>query len=199
MSFPLAPWQMWGTSSVVQSNQRGSVSQQLARVNYSRPETWAFFLGARIVGLNNETALNNVSIAVQWQIMIGTGRDVFQTPTLAGPSGLAIPPTVQPFAFMCWRDIPPSTPVDAIPFNPRFTTESRSAPLDDADETSVFPLKWFVAQDIQCTALVTQSSNIIVDCSVELTSFFAPLHHVRPEWFADDEAARFRGHEQGGT
>lgn len=197
--FALSPWQMWGTSAIVQSNQRGAVSQQLAKVSYKRPETWAFFLAARIVQLVNTTDLNPVSIAVQWNVISGVGRSFFQTPNLLGGLGFNIPALVQPFAFMCWREIPPNTDVEAIPNNPRFTTESRTNPLDDADETSVFPLKWIVSEDIQCSAIVTQSSNIIVDCSVELTSFFAPLHHVRPEWFADEEAQRFRGHEHEGT
>lgn len=199
MSFALSPWQMWGTSTIVTSHQRGGQSQQVARVNYGRPETWSFFLGARILTLDNPTALNNVSIAVQWQLVLGLGRDSFQTPTLDGPSGLAIPSTVQPFAFFCWRDIPPNTDPSAVVNNPRYTTQSRTAPLDDSDATSKFPIDWFCAQDIQCSALVTQSSNIIVSCTVELTAFFAPRSHVRPEWYADDEGSRFRGQEQGGS
>lgn len=197
--FALSPWHMWGTSAVVNSTQRGAVSQQLSKIAYGRPESWGFFLGARIVGLTNDTALNNVSIAVQWNLIVGVGRSFFQTPFLAGPGALSVPATSQPFAFMSWRNIPPSTPVDQIPYNPKFTTQSRTAPLDDGDATSAFPIQHFVAEEIQCSAVVTQSSNIIVSCQVELTALFAPLSHIRPEWFADDEGQRYRGQEQGGS
>jgi len=195
MDMPFDPWHLWGTTATVVSNQRGAISQQLARVNYARPESWSFFFGARILTLDNTTALNPVSIAVQWDVMLGVGRSSFSTPNLLGPSALATPRTYQPFAFFAWRAIPENTLVGDILNNPRYTTQTRTQPLDDADATSFQTIDSFCAQDIQVSAVVTQSSNIVVQCTLELTAYLAPRVHVRPEWFEE----KFRGSENQGS
>jgi hypothetical protein len=55
------------------------------------------------------------------------------------------------------------------------------------------PVEWLPAQDIQCT--VRAGLQNVGTATVEVTSWFAPRSHVRPDWFNE----QFLGGETNGT
>jgi len=189
MSFnnPLAPWHMWGTSQRMQLNNSVNVSKQLAKVNYKRPETWSFFFGARLLSAE-AVGVPSIEVIVVFDIIIGVGRTSFTT---VPPNnevgvgsgfapfrfGVAIPFVGNAFSYRKWR------------------TNGRGPATDDLTAASIPTIEYFPAQDIQCLARgrVTPTGT----AEVEVTAYFAPRTHIRPDWIQEDN--QFLGNETGGT
>jgi len=198
---PVAPWHMWGSSktiTLVQGAAGSATAQtlQLGRVNYRRPETWSFFMAARLVDGTTNAGPANEDLEVNFQIIVGVGRSVLRTQE-QGQNG---------WVRMLWS-IPPAVHPGGNLNNLKYTTVANSVPLQDGVATSTEKLEWIVAQDIQCYAQVAflrvPPGNSV---TVEVTSFFAPRVHVRPDWFTEagedievNEAAKYLGTERGGT
>jgi hypothetical protein len=193
MGFPLAPWHMWGTTKLVtvahpsSSALQFQQSTQLAKVNYARPETWAFFFGCEILAAP-DAGLNPVNLLIDFDLILGVGRSSYQASKLPGVPGF------------CRFGFTYSTPGSALVGLQKWTTSVQSPLLDEtvaaADQVRAF-LDTFTAQDIQCSARV---STVAVDAAdtptkVMVTSYFAPRSHIRPEWFKEE----FRGEETKGT
>src|SRR5688572_19009058 len=74
----LPPWHMWGTSAQVRvpdvsAGTNFQVTQQLARVNYKRPETWSFLLEAELLKVPAPVA-GNMLVIVEFELIAGVGR-----------------------------------------------------------------------------------------------------------------------------
>jgi hypothetical protein len=186
MSFPLAPWHMWGTSQRLAltvnntATGEGLFSGQLAKIAYGRPESFNFLFGFRVDALS----INPVDyvIDVSFDLIVGIGRSVLQIPDfehfrLANSGAVATTPPI-----LFW-----STQV---------RSPARDRTLSAVPPTAIDPgvTDYIVAEDLQCGLRVrTQGTLGVVQC--EVFAFFSPRVHVRPEWFEGE----FRGKETGGT
>lgn len=197
----MPPWHMWGGSvemtidSVGLDPDHPSLNaQQVVRINYKRPETWSFFFGARLLGSTPTTG--GVFIAVVFDLLLGTGRSVFQTlqPIATNPFNTL------GFCKLLWSLNPGDVPL-AQPS--KYTTRVNSPPLDDRDATSVQPIEWVGAQDIQVGVRMIVLPVLVPTPFVyraEAHAYFAPRTHVRPDWMQEGPPEmQFQGSEIGGT
>lgn len=167
---------MWGTSESIglqqltaaQTTQSGP---QLSRVRYNRPDTWNFLLYCRVdeaVGVG--VGAGNF-VDVQFDVMVGLGR-----------SNVLIPGIVD---FL----IDLNTSVRTL----FWTTQTQSQAVNGV----VVPCKSLPAQTIECSARVNFLSSVFpARVSVTVGAFFAPEHHVRPDWF--EQVGDFPGGELQG-
>lgn len=186
----MPPWHLWGTTQRISltTNVAGDAtggSIQIARINYKRPETWSFFFGVTLIG----DAPLNTQVGVSLDLIIGVGRSVFRFPDGVRGFGVGQQSSFcrfvwQPVATGIWEN------------NPRWTTQTLGSPFDDAAPTVQVPLQWFPAQDIQASSsMVVAAAAGPVTVDAEITAYFAPRTHVRPDWFIE----HFLGNELGGT
>lgn len=199
VQFPFAPWHMWGSSVLHQTTLQAvppspfdpqGETRQLARISYNRPDTWSFLFGIVLVQAPDNLAAVNVSIRVDFEILVGIGRSVISL-----RNGIA---TNRGF---CRLSLDYTTPlVQQQPFA-TWTTIARTPVLETVGNTEIVQnLTTFPAQDIQCTARIFGTSGAILlgtAYQLEVHSYFAPRTHVRPDWF--DDSDQFRGDETGGS
>lgn len=193
MAFVLAPWHMWGTGQTVRPiisalpSPENMLTQQLARVNYKRPESWGFFFSTQVVGAHTQAPGNTIRVAAYFDIIIGLGRSQTQ---------------IQQFVFQ------QMTGNAAALQGVRKWTMVTQAPVQSDDAPTPFApsIDHFVAEEIQCSARVFAYQNgggtsVGGGVDVQVEAYFAPLSHIRPEWYTDDkgDGPRFRGKEDGGT
>lgn len=199
MPFPLAPWHMWGSSQRMRAvggpPNRGVGSGQLAKINYKRPETWSFWLGAKLVGGDVNTTGADSIIRVLIDIQIGVGRSVWMTQQQQIATSIA----TAGFCRFEW-----TVPNGGIPGNSltnvKYTSAVRSPPTLDSDPTTTDLIRTFCAQDIQCVAsLIMVTGSPVAAVEAEVHAYFAPHTHIRPDWFQEADAAAFLGKETGGT
>ena len=194
---PLAPWHMWGgsvpinyTSGAAPVLNNTAQSAQLAKVNYKRPESWSFFFGATCAGPVNPSVTDSIFITLRVDLILGIGRTVFQTyGNLLGDGNdhfciftFAAPP-LGAFGPPKWTTTVPAPPM----------RDGLLPPLPTPQQ-----IDRFCAQDIQAVASMnidTLPANYAL--RTEITAFFAPMAHVRPDWFSEGE--QFRGDEIGGV
>lgn len=196
--FPLAPWHLWGNSETVATVVQALVNpaaplnpstQQLAKVNYGRPDTWRFLFGVQVLQAPDAAVGDPVVITIDFDLTVGLGRSALLMPgTVQGvpqPSGFAR------FVFDYTGIISGRTKWTSVVLAPQ-TVETSGLGFQPS-------LDQFVAEDIQCAARVLAigdelGANIGLPVVVTVHSYFAPNAHVRPEWFE----ANFRGNENGG-
>lgn len=187
----VAPWHMWGTSQILTLDGGDIQSRQLAKINYKRPETWTMFFGAQVLSAASPNP--SLILEVTFEVMIGVGRTAFDT---SGGFPLA---TAGDRAFVYMRfDLP--MPYAPSVFGVKYTNVAHGPPLNDAVAADRPTLEWFPAQDIQCQAGARATLSAGATARIQVTSYFAPRSHVRPDWFRDgNDAASFRGGETDGT
>jgi len=185
MGYP--PWLMWGTNHQVRATTtlglgQGVFTQQLARIDYARPDSWQFLFWAQ---LNDFVGLAGSFCDVFFDLTIGLGRSAVQ---------------VASFEHFRWEhDGTLPTKGSVI-----FSTQAQG-PLRFADDEVPNLIDDFPAQSINCVCRavvgVGSGANVLADLTV--AAMFAPKTHVRPEWFKSNlpqgDATRFRGGEQAGT
>jgi hypothetical protein len=203
---PVAPWHMWGNTIRVSlplvappaPRTIGSVENvQVAKVEYRRPETWSFFLAGRII--NGVTSDVDRILIAQLNLYLGVGRSIFLAKGLLPSAGVG----QQAFATFRW-DIPAGTVPTETTNASRWTTSVTSPALDDSVATSTHDITWFPSENIQvdASAQLTVANGSLLDNSIdiELTAYFAPRTHVRPDWFSDDDSVpQFPGGEVKGS
>jgi len=189
----IAPWHMWGTSELVKTTfatggTNAQSTQQIARINYGRPESWAFFIAAEIV--EGSQPADTITLTLDLDIIIGVGRSSFDTKALSGR---------QAFVRFVWQLTFGQT-INVL--DKKWVTEVQTPPTDDTDPTSTKSISIFPAQDIQVQSRFKVESvgpQPALSYSCNVSAFFSPLSHVRPEWFADKpDDQRFRGAEDNG-
>jgi hypothetical protein len=198
---PTSPWHMWGTSVPLAGTQLPGgntlVTQQVSRVNYKRPDTWRFWLGARLIrGTPNTGAAPNY-YRVMFSLQLGVGRSVFLTPAaLAGQQAYRD----QFFAVFRFEVLIGETP-GRQGNNIKWATSVPTPVMNDSVATSFTMVDRLVAQDIQCSSVLhLESAPAGYEVEAEATAYFAPNVHIRPDWNADvSDAAAFRGGELGGS
>lgn len=187
MSFPLAPWHMWGNSQLITiaagifGNPAGTQSSQLCRIAYARPESFNFLFGFRFIEFSAPT--NDFTVDIFYDLTVGIGRSVIQIPAfetfrLSSVGGVA----AQPQLF--W-----STQVNS-PTRVRSVTNPAINSLPGVTS-------YIVCEDLQCQVR-TVASGVPQTIQAEAFAFFSPRVHLRPEWFSE-EGEQFRGKETGGT
>lgn len=191
------PWKMWGTSvnldiSATTIFDRTSRAEQVARIDYKRPENWRFWIGAKLLGGNTNTSGATLTATVIVDLFFGVGRDLFDTgQDLGVASALG---TRGGFVEFVW-DIPNGGTPGQTGNNTKYTTTALTPPLNDQDPTSVERIDHIVAQSISCRA----RAGYIGVAQFQVTAFFAPNVHVRPDWWLDEDGRAFAGAEIGGT
>lgn len=187
------PWHLWGQTKTIELLSTGAPTisnQQLARVDYHRPETWSFFFGVNLLDVSGPP-LADVDFSVSIDVLPGVGLTFFDT---FNSAPLFTPPADLTFAFFRFHLPAGSLPIGNI-VTRRWTTSTRSPLLDDLDVTSRLPIDRVVAQNLQCKASVSQSTGgPNIGAKFEVTAMFAPRVHVRPEWWKGE----FPGGEIGG-
>jgi len=191
---------MWGTTVQLQSIPNepiGRQTQQIARINYKRPETWSFWFGGQLTGGTTNTTGSNIRASMQFDLFLGVGRSVFGTKQKIEPTA---PVNRVAFARFEWVVPPGDTPGQVVN-NTKYTTQVRTPPLDDDLIDSFQLIEWFPSSDIQCEVqFITQIDGLNHVVQGEASAYFAPRSHVRPDWFQRaTEQARFRGSEAGGS
>jgi hypothetical protein len=201
---------MWGNTVRLESEASPDpdvvatpISKQLIKVDYRRPDTWSFFIGAGLTG-GSIVAGTGLSVVLQVDLIVGVGRSVFLTQQRGqgDPNDAVDVSNRVAFVEFQW-----TVPVGAIPGsqgqNWKYVTDVQSPDVQDAlGVASARSISWIAAQSIQaqCTFLklaTAAGQSVTAECS----AFFAPRSHVRPDWYRVDEGAgaQFRGNEVGGT
>jgi hypothetical protein len=192
------PWRMWGSSEIVTVDAAGATEQrqgqQLASIQYKRPETWSFLLAAHL--LDGPIVALDQDFEVLFNLTVGLGRSVQSL----GIQNVPVFTNDSTFARFRWR-VPAGQRPGTRQFSMKWTSTTATPPLDDVvGATSARNLDWFVAQTIQCVATVVVPSASLGPVRFQVASYFSPRSHVRPDWFADGPASeKFRGGERGGT
>jgi hypothetical protein len=182
----MVPWHMWGNSQTLTTLQTGGGgvasapdTQQLVRVSYKRPDTWNWCFQSRLLamptpGLPGTDAL----LEVHFDLTIGIGRSSASFPDFEIHRWYFQNPSVPPLVLGAPGNILRSTTARGLR-----TYEQNSAGVITQAETLIDEI---VAQDIQLQArlILTTSGNGFTG-SAEVSAFFAPVHHIRPDWFRD--------------
>lgn len=180
----LPPWHMWGNGQTVVVNHAVAIlitqTSQLARISYGRPESWRFFLAARILDSSTDNAgvPDSGQLQIAWKLVIGLGRAQH---------------TIDNFALFNFTWVAPTNPVGLQ----KYTSQVDTPLLSDIVATSAQTIDTIVAQDIQLSADLdfTGGAVPVKTLTVELDCFFSPITHVRPEWYR----CEFRGSEDHGS
>lgn len=177
------PWHLWGdTKNVVVEMSLLSLNystMQLAKVSYGRPETWDFMFAARIINFEPEDSAGEIEVF--FDVTIGVGRSHLEMPG---------------FEHFMWYWSALPVPLNEVKYSAevygpqRIPVPPATAPVDNI-------ISEITAQDIQVQARVLYTGGTIVPkrATVEVTSFWAPRSHIRPEWWKGE----FPGGEDNGT
>jgi hypothetical protein len=157
-------------------------SSQLNKIKYGRPESWNFFFYAKIISqtLAVEPVVTAAVIDVKFHLTIGIGR---------------CSTTVTNFCNFRFHVAAPGDLRGA-----QIYTASSWGPVRDGNLYPNAPNEiWqFVAEDIQLQADAVYSTGATIggdSAIVQIDTYFAPVHHSRPEWHLRE----FPGNEQSGT
>ncbi len=187
------PWAMWGDTKSVRVEVGTIVlnvaSSQICRIAYGRPETWDFFFSAKLIELTEDYAHHIGQIDVSFDVTIGVGRSSV---------------TIQDFEHFIWYASSGSPITHFVPGSLKYSTEV-IGPAREDKVLSTDPdgpeniIAEITAQDIQVGARLTYNGWPVGDLTprsalVEVTAYFAPRVHLRPEWFKGE----FPGGEDNG-
>lgn len=167
------PWLMWGGTQQITlastGSAGGSVTRggQLVRIAYKRPENWRFFFSSRITQV--DPAATDGSAIVSFDLTIGVGRSTITIPAF------------EQFQFN-WAATPPGPPTQLT------WSVSVNGPTRIAGQAAQNVVDHIVSEDIQLAARIewfTTQGSVAVPLAItmEVTSYWAPEVHIRPEWF----------------
>lgn len=188
------PWHMWGNSQLISTTLSSGIfsegiSGQLAKIAYGRPETWHFILSARFVSGTAAPLGTLLDLNIVFELTVGIGRSIFQT-----------------FQFDSFRfrwenaNAPTNVVLWTTQVNAPAMFQNVAVPLP----ADVRPVTQIVAQDIQLNfraALLLAGAAVgyPYTASAEVSAFFAPKTHVRPDWQRKGpEEMQFPGAEVAG-
>jgi len=183
------PWHLWGQSKQLIVTSGGVVttprtSGQIARVGYKRPDTWSFLLAAVIVGAQGPggSPVSPGNLSVQFDVTVGIGL-----------SQITLAPFGRPLVFQ-WAGVPTIG-------TQKWFTVAQSPVINDQDATpQTVQSNTLAAQSIQCQATcILQTPTNGDQLTVDVSAYFAPRTHIRPDWFDLDDPQRPPfGTERGG-
>jgi hypothetical protein len=144
-------------------------SQQLARIDYGRPESWNFFFWAKLS--NGSAAVGPTNdVTVAFDLIIGLGRSSIVVPN---------------FETFVWT-------INTDVGQERWST-SVEGPKRSAADVNPNLIRELAAQSINCTARASLGFTPST-ATIQVAAQFAPVQHIRPEWFEQ----RFPGDETEG-
>lgn len=179
----MKPWHMWGglvnfEAATTTPAFTFSKTQQLARVEYHRPETWRFLFFARLLGSNNHSP---ATFEVDFNIIPGVGRgsinlQPFERFVFKLPIGPLVGGAVEKWSTSVIGPVRD----DTLPVPP------------DVPQPNV--VDSFVAED--CSISVTAAVSLTVPgdtLQAEMGCLISPWHHVRPDWTMREFAGELGG------
>lgn len=193
----MPPWHMWGNTILVPNvpfqNEVAlppMATGQLIKVAYKRPDTFHWVLAARIINAPAAPIGLAVGLDIHFDLIIGLGRAQITLPDFE-------------FFRWTWQNRPAPTDI-------KYSTNVRTPPLVEvfpppvviADDTRRL-IDQITAQDIQlsCRLLGDKDDGEINLATVEVSAFFSPKNHFRPDWFLQEPfplESTFPGDEIGG-
>ncbi len=180
----LAPWHLWGGTKTLVCPYTGIfsttvVTEQTNKISYGRPETWNFLFFAKVIEQTLAVVPSTVSASLDlyFHLTVGIGRSST---------------TIENFEHYEFGAAPGSSLVGQIRYSTMVIAPARTASSTDRNEITEI-----VAQDIQMNV------NGVYDfgethgdsAKVEVATYFAPMTHIRPEWFL----RQFSGGEENGS
>lgn len=178
------PWHMWGDTKQIEVPYSVAIvnfySSQIARISYGRPETFDFFFASRILNLTPDDTAGEIDI--YFDVTIGLGRSQV---TLEGFE----------HHMFYWTAAP--SPQNVMKYSVEvFGPPRTDIPIPPATTIPENRISEITAQDIQVSARALYTGGTIVpkSATVEVSAFFAPRSHIRPEWFKGE----FPGGEDAG-
>lgn len=214
------PWHLWGGSQIIMTRVVAAVvgpiqlaSNQLVKVSYGRPETWNWLLMARLIDGPQAPGFTT-RLEVYFDLTVGHGRTMVQTsdPNTSPSSAILDIDTFEEYAFEWQASAPKNRRIYTTEvlapnrifrnFAP-FTNDTGNAV---PPEESASKISQLVAQEIQLQARIFAispapgSPTVGGLVTVEVSAFFAPQSHVRPDWFLLEKqlSEQFPGGEIGG-
>lgn len=182
------PWHLWGGSQTITANFASvndrAATQQIVKVSYRRPETWHWMFVARLISgpPGPFPGPGNSIVDILFNLTVGVGRTSVQLGAFEAFT-------------MIWPGVPPVG--TEILYSTQVLARNR---IDSNDPTRIKPnvIDQIVASDIQLDATVVNNFGP-EPAVVEVSAFFAPKTHIRPDWFVDGPPdTRFPGGEVGG-
>lgn len=184
----IPPWHMWGNSQTIRVNAETTDTTapvgtgQLVKVSYKRPETWHFLLVARLVNAPQVVLDNELAVTVYFDVIAGIGRSQSVLQTFETFSWGWVEGEAPPYAKTLYTQ-QVRTPALRMVFD-----SGEGIYVDDPASIQTF--NELVAQDIQVTCRVNFFMRGINEgdqsfADVEVSAFFAPKTHVRPDWFVN--------------
>lgn len=209
----IPPWHLWGNTqridAVVQDSsiaQRTASPGQLVKVEYGRPEVWRWLLSARLLEGPASPAVST-QVEVAFDVIVGIGRAaiIMQSP------GAVQDKAFEQFFFQ-WGPLGPFprqahlyssevlAPNRLLTTDPPFPNQA-GFPVPGAFVTGPSVISELAAQDIQVSCRVIAlappgAASLGATVTVEVSAQFAPVGHVRPEWYQDPPL--YSGSEQAG-
>jgi hypothetical protein len=169
---------MWGSDQQFQDLTPGvSLSKQVGRVDYGRPETWTFLLSLKVTNGNAPAPVAG-TVDCAFDLFLGSGRS-----------------TIEVRNFVAFQvNIPNLTNAAVGPLLWATTAQSPQRTFPPAGNE--FTIANFPAQSINAQARVLFTCvDPLATVSLVASGFFAPRTHIRPEWFKGGE---FKGGENDG-
>jgi hypothetical protein len=173
------PWHLWGNSLAVEVPFSvailSTITSQVIKVSYARPESFNFLLSAQLVKIPEPA--NPGQIRVRWDLTIGLGRSRV---------------TLETFEQYLFTWTGPTNPTGEA----KWTTQVAAPLREDGVSTTASVIDHIVAEDIQLNARVDWggAGPFSETAIVQLNAYFAPISHIRPEWYE----GKFRGGEDEG-
>lgn len=178
----ITPWHMWGQSKPLVVTSGGvvttpSTSGQIARVNYKRPDSWKFLLAAELLtGIGpGGSPISPGNLKVSFAVTLGVGL-----------SQITLDPFGTPLVFQ-WVGFSAGL---------KWFTTARGPVLDDQAVTPEQELtNTVVAESIQVsTTAILQTPTNGDQVTVNVHAYFAPVTHIRPDWYANQFSTERAGH-----
>lgn len=178
MSKGVPPWHMWGVSApfniTLATPNAQFATSQLARAAYRRPTTWAFLVWCNVAQVTTVGA--NDTFQAFFDLTVGIGRSQV---TIPGWVTLGATIANHGSTFL-WSNVAPV-----------FGLQNTGL------AAGVFPTAdVIVAQDIQLGGRFLLTGNVTDTAVGEMGAAFAPLVHVRPDWYRG--TSKFNGDETDG-
>lgn len=180
----LPPWHLWGGSKTLICPYTGifsttTATEQTNKISYGRPESWNFLFCAKIVEQTLAVVPSTITATINlaFHLTIGIGRSST---------------TIEGFESYSFSAAPGSSLVGLVRYSTMVIAPPRSAGSTDRNEITEI-----VAQDIQMnvSGVYAFGETHGDSAKVEISTYFAPIHHTRPEWFLNE----FPGGEEVGT
>lgn len=199
------PWHLWGNiqrqRTLVETTGAFRVGnqQQLCKVGYGRPETWRFYFSAKLIRGPDNTPGFFTRIFVEFFVTIGEGRG--STPMQIQLTSFTTF-SFEQYIFQ-WGPATPAFPAGAMIWTTQAQSPNRGFNGDGPVLRDGPLIDQLPAESIQveCRIVaITIPANVAAvgqEVEVEVSSYWAPNVHVRPDWYEDPQPVFAGGETEG--